>query len=78
MTEEQENELYEIHKHLCRCGSEEQKYELTDCHGIFLTYVCSKCEQKEREKYNPWVFDGYNQAFLDEYSGERIEPEETW
>ena len=62
----------------CRCGSGEQKYALNDCQGIFCTYVCSKCEEENKKKYNPWVFEGYNQAFCNEYSGEQIEPEETW
>lgn len=46
---------------------------LTDCQNIPLARVCDKCIKDVKSRYNPWVFTGYNQAFLDEYSGERIE-----
>lgn len=62
----------------CECGSGEQWFEMHDYQGIYLGRCCVKCEKEFRDKYNPWVFEGYNQAFLDEYSGERIEPEEGW
>ena len=58
----------------CKCGSGKDAEWLNDCQGIPLALVCDACEAKVRGRFNPWVFTGYNQAFLDEYSGERIEP----
>jgi hypothetical protein len=40
----------------CKCGSGELDYELCDAAGIFCTYVCSECEDRERRKYNPHIF----------------------
>lgn len=42
---------------LCPCGSGEPRYELVDAAGIFCTYVCVKCEDEQRKKYRPEVFD---------------------
>lgn len=58
---------------VCQCGSGNLRYPLYDAQAIFARYVCESCEEDVRDEYEPWVFDGYNQAFLDEYSGERIE-----
>tara|TARA_R110002012_G_scaffold79909_2_gene202935 strand:+ start:8230 stop:8439 length:210 start_codon:yes stop_codon:yes gene_type:complete len=58
----------------CRCGSGLPFSWLKDCQGIPLKDVCDECEDEARAKYNPWVFTGYDQSFLDEHSGERIEP----
>jgi len=60
----------------CECGSNLERYELKDAHGIFLRYVCNICESKIREGYNAWVFDGYDQDFLignELISKERVE-----
>jgi hypothetical protein len=46
-----------------------------DCQGIPLCRVCDLCEREHMKKYNSWVFDGYDQGFLDEYSGEQLEPD---
>ena len=62
----------------CSCGSGEERYWLYDSQGIELCTVCDQCESEVKKKYNPWVFSGYDQGFLDEYSGERIEPEEDY
>lgn len=59
---------------LCHCGSGEQYHWLKDAQGIPLQAVCYDCEAAAMAKYEPWVFSGYDQAFLDEYSGECIEP----
>jgi len=73
--EAEEEGLCHYHlRFICRCGSGQPKYELLDANGIFCAYVCSMCEEKEKSKYNSWVFTGYDQDFLDQYSGERIEP----
>jgi hypothetical protein len=58
----------------CKCGSGKPYFWLRDFHGIELADVCVECEAEARGRFNPWVFTGYNQAFLDEYSGECIEP----
>ena len=58
----------------CKCGSGEEWYWLHDCQGIPLQPVCDQCIEESKKRYNPWVFGGYDQSFLDEYSGERIEP----
>ena len=60
---------------LCKCGSGESPWWLKDCQGIPCQLVCSKCEEEAMKRYNPWVFEGYDQSFLDEHSGESIEPE---
>lgn len=44
-----------------------------DARGIALCRVCDKYRDAKLSRYNPWVLKGYDQAFLDEYSGERIE-----
>jgi hypothetical protein len=61
-----------IGKH-CKCGSGEFRFMLHDCQGIPKRYVCNSCIDEVKKKYNRWVFEGYDQSFLDEYSGERIE-----
>ena len=61
---------------LCRCGSGDPFYWLRDAQGIVLKDVCDTCVDTAKAKYEPWVFSGYDQAFLDEYSGECIEPVE--
>jgi len=58
----------------CPCGSGEPSWWMTDCQGIELCRVCSTCEDKAMKKYTPETFSGYNQADLDEWTGERIEP----
>jgi len=41
----------------CTCGSGEPRYALTDAAGIFCTYVCDKCEDAARKRYNPAIFE---------------------
>lgn len=55
---------------LCRCGSGEEKYPLHDSYGIFVAYVCSRCEDKVRARYRPEIFAGPYEA------DEPIEPED--
>lgn len=59
----------------CPCGKGSDPWWLQDYQGIALCLVCHECVEEAKTRYNPWVFTGYDQAFLDEYSGERIEPE---
>ena len=53
-----------------KCGRRHEKNDgswwLTDCKGIPLKRVCADCEEEVRKGYNPWVFDGYSQADIDE------------
>jgi len=57
----------------CKCGSGRLSSWLYDAQNIPVERVCTACEENVKKRFNPWVFTGYNQAFLDEYSGERIE-----
>lgn len=42
----------------CACGSNEARRELRDAAGIFCTFVCDRCEDEKRAKYDPAIFDG--------------------
>lgn len=46
----------------CSCGSGEERYELLDGFGIFVSYVCSECEDKVKSKYRPEIFEGAYQC----------------
>jgi hypothetical protein len=54
----------------CSCGSKERPEALSDGHGIFMTYACSKCRQKKIAKFRPDIFEKYE-------ADEPIEPEGT-
>jgi len=56
----------------CPCGSGEEGNALNDAQGIFVSYVCDKCEANVKSKYRPEIFTGYTQADVDE----PIEPED--
>ena len=43
----------------CSCGSGREKYAKYDGHGIFLTYVCEKCEDKKMQQYRPDINTTY-------------------
>jgi hypothetical protein len=45
--------------HLCPCLSGEYKYPLYDVYGIFLTYACSRCEQKKLSQFRPDIMQRY-------------------
>ena len=55
---------------LCSCGSGEERYELNDAYGIFVAYVCKRCEKKVKARYRPEIFEGPYAA------NEPIEPED--
>jgi len=40
----------------CNCGSGLSKYDLTDARGIFVTYVCEKCEDEKAAPFRPEIF----------------------
>jgi hypothetical protein len=42
----------------CPCGSGHERYELRDAAGIFCAFVCEKCEDERRSRFNPIIFDG--------------------
>jgi len=44
----------------CYCGSGEPRYELVDARGIFVSFVCSKCEDEKRKGYRPEIFGDTN------------------
>jgi hypothetical protein len=58
----------------CPCGSDEGGQAVFDNHGIFVFYSCSKCDKKQREKYDPIIFDDYD-AYEEKVAahGERFE-----
>lgn len=41
----------------CSCGSGHERYELNDSAGIFCAYVCEKCEETVRKRFNPAIFE---------------------
>jgi hypothetical protein len=49
-----------------RCDHPEGKYPLYDAQGIFIAYVCDRCEDTVRARYRPEIFAGYSQADVDE------------
>ena len=42
----------------CRCGSGLPRYELRDAANIFCAYVCEKCEEEAKSRFNPAIFKG--------------------
>ena len=55
----------------CDCGSGEHKYPLNDGHGIFLCYVCSRCETKKMSQFRSDIMEQYD-------TDEQIEPEDEF
>lgn len=47
------------HFRFCSCNSGREKYPKYDGHGIFLTYVCSKCEDERMKQYRPDIMTQY-------------------
>ena len=41
----------------CSCGSGQERRELIDAAGLFCTFVCDRCEQEKRSKFNPRIFN---------------------
>jgi len=44
----------------CACGSGQPKHAVYDARGIFLTYVCDKCEKKKLAEFRPEVLTNPN------------------
>ena len=51
-------------------------FPIHDNHNIFVFYACEDCEKKQKEKYDPIIFNDYT-AYEQKVqeSGERFEPE---
>ena len=49
-----------LHTRACPCGSGNQRRELYDAKGYFVTFYCSKCEKEKRAKFNPDIFTNPN------------------
>lgn len=43
----------------CPCGSGEHKSAMYDGHGVFLTYVCSRCRTEKILQFRPDIFERY-------------------
>jgi hypothetical protein len=46
----------------CNCGSGLERWELVDAAGIFCTFVCEKCEEAKKQKYDPRIFERWYDA----------------
>jgi hypothetical protein len=44
---------------ICSCGSGLKCRTMVDGHGIYLTHVCDRCEQRRTERYRPDIFERY-------------------
>ena len=44
----------------CTCGSELERYEVTDARGIFVAFVCAECEDRKLSGYRPEIFTNPN------------------
>jgi len=67
---EMDARLADDDRDLCSCGSGKERYELCDAYGIFVAFVCERCEKKVKAKYRPEIFEGAYEA------DEPIEPED--
>lgn len=54
----------------CPCGSGETRQPTFDGHGIFLTFVCSKCKKDRMATFRPDIMKRYQ-------CDESIEPEDA-
>lgn len=46
----------------CNCGSGLDRYDLVDGAGIFCAFVCDRCEDEKRKKFNPAIFNSKRYA----------------
>lgn len=61
---------------LCDCGSGFLQEDLYDAQGVYVVAACKKCKTRVKARYAPWVWNGYDDVFLSQWSGERIEEDE--
>ena len=50
----------------CHCGSGLERHARFDARGIFLTYVCEKCEAEKLKHFRPEVLTDPNYDPLDD------------
>lgn len=50
----------------CPCKSGKDSQWLHDARGIPVARVCDACESEVRKRYNPIIFEGYDQSDMDE------------
>jgi len=62
-----------MHERTCSCGSGESRRPVNDAQGIFLCYVCTRCEPSKLARYRPEILTGYSQRDVDE----PIEPDDA-
>jgi hypothetical protein len=55
----------------CPCGSGLPRLEVCDARGIFVAFVCDKCETRKLAGYRPEIFEDPNY-----WTDEPVEPEE--
>jgi hypothetical protein len=55
----------------------DRAFPVYDNHGIFVFYSCEKCDEEQRSRYDPVIFNDYKvyERKVSEY-GERFEPDE--
>lgn len=41
----------------CMCGSGLERFALHDARGIFVSFVCDRCEATIKKCYRPEIFD---------------------
>jgi hypothetical protein len=56
----------------CTCGSGYQRHAKYDGHGIFLTYVCDKCEEEKMSKYRSDIMEPYDTDEPLDYDDESV------
>lgn len=44
----------------CHCDSGEERYPLFDARGIFVSYVCERCEEEKKSHYRLDIFEDSN------------------
>jgi hypothetical protein len=58
--------LKDYHLKSCHCGSGLERHARFDARGIFLTYVCDKCEKEKLKRYRPEVLTDPNYDTFDD------------
>jgi hypothetical protein len=58
--------LYKLTLKPCHCGSGLEREARYDARGIFLTYVCEKCEKEKLSQFRPEVLVDPNYDLMGE------------
>ena len=56
----------------CRCGSGLTHHALYDARGIFVSYVCTKCEPSVRDRYRADIFTDADYWTDEEVEGDPV------